>query len=283
MTTDPTQLDAHFAFGQNWADYSKSIDEAKIAKACEALTRLVGADLSGKAFLDIGCGSGIHALAALRLGAASVTAVDIDPNSVSTTRKVLSTFAPDRTWRAEVVSVLSDDFAKIGTFDVVYSWGVLHHTGDMNRAVANAAKAVKAGGIFCIALYAKTPLCGFWKLEKRIYSRSSKRAQAALRGCFYVWLTGLETPRLARRSLQALMRGRVYDVRGYFQQRDRGMNFYHDVHDWLGGYPYESATPEEVEFHVSRLGFRTKQTHVLPGYPHGLQGSGCNEYIFEKI
>jgi 2-polyprenyl-6-hydroxyphenyl methylase/3-demethylubiquinone-9 3-methyltransferase len=61
-------------------------------------------------------------LAAISLGAISVAAVDIDENSVSTTRELLTRHAPNSAWRADVASIfdiLPDEF---GGFDVVYSW-----------------------------------------------------------------------------------------------------------------------------------------------------------------
>src|SRR5579864_4745077 len=84
---------AHFAFGENWADYARQVTEGEIQQAVIDLRRLGGGELTGKRFLDIGCGSGLHALAALRLGASEVVAVDIDPQSVATARRMLQEYA----------------------------------------------------------------------------------------------------------------------------------------------------------------------------------------------
>ncbi|MEW5962995.1 MAG: 50S ribosomal protein L11 methyltransferase, partial [Pseudomonadota bacterium] len=103
---DLRNLDSHFKFGENWAAYAEKITETEIAAAERGLVRLVPAvEIAGKRFLDIGCGSGLHSLAALRLGAAAVLATDIDPASVATAEAVLSRHAPRRTWETREISV----------------------------------------------------------------------------------------------------------------------------------------------------------------------------------
>jgi 2-polyprenyl-3-methyl-5-hydroxy-6-metoxy-1,4-benzoquinol methylase len=147
MTDDWTQAETHFAFGRNWAAYAEKVTEAEVEEAVKGLSRLLGGErLDGKRFLDIGSGSGLHSLAALRLGAAEVLAVDLDADSVATTKAVLSRFAPRGNWRAEQRSVFDLDPQRKGTFDIVYSWGVLHHTGDMMRAIRQAAAMTARGG-----------------------------------------------------------------------------------------------------------------------------------------
>jgi len=164
-----TQVGSHFRFGENWAEFAQGIDPARIEQACGEMARLLGReDISGLRFLDIGSGSGLHALAALKLGAAQVIATDIDPDSVETTRKLLERFAVDGRWRAERRSVLEIRPEDYGRFDIVYSWGVLHHTGAMYDAIRAAAALVGESGRFCTALYGRTALCNFWRWEKRL-------------------------------------------------------------------------------------------------------------------
>jgi 2-polyprenyl-6-hydroxyphenyl methylase/3-demethylubiquinone-9 3-methyltransferase len=132
---DLTRAESHFAFGRNWAEYAAKITEAEIREAEAGLVRLLGGErLDGKRFLDIGSGSGLHSLAALRLGAREVVAVDIDADSVATTHAVLSRFFPQGPWRCQETSVFELKPEEWGDFDVVYAWGVLHHTGDLDRA-----------------------------------------------------------------------------------------------------------------------------------------------------
>jgi 2-polyprenyl-3-methyl-5-hydroxy-6-metoxy-1,4-benzoquinol methylase len=262
----------HFAFGQNWASYSAIIDDARVAQAERGLVRLLGEDgLAGKSFLDIGCGSGLHAVAAARLGAARIVAVDLDPVAVETARAVLRQHAPQIPSDIRQSSVFELAPETSGAFDVVYSWGVLHHTGAMHEALQRAAQAVAPGGRFAFALYHRTRMCGFWRREKRWYAAASPRAQ-----------------RVARAIYTALLRLRVGltggDFRAYVANyhSQRGMEFGHDVHDWMGGYPYESISAPEVEAFMRGIGFAHVRSFTSP-LTIGLFGSGCDEYVYRRI
>jgi SAM-dependent methyltransferase len=249
----------HFEFGENWRDYAATLDRPRIDQAIAGLRRLFPEGLSGKTFLDIGCGSGLHSLAALELGAASVHAVDLDENSVAAARSTLTRFADGRNWSVEQRSV----FDLAGRFDVVYSWGVLHHTGAMWPAIDHAATLLGPGGLFAIAIYTRTPHCDFWRVEKRFYSRAPAFIQAPMRWAYMV-ASFVRDPRT---------------VINYKQMR--GMNFSHDVHDWLGGYPYESASVEEVASRLARLGLEEVRTFAVPA-GRGILGSGCSEYVYRR-
>lgn len=110
MDQDLTRAESHFAFGRNWAEYAGKITEAEVREAEAGLLRLMGGErLEGKRFLDIGSGSGLHSLAALRLGAREVLAVDIDADSVATTRAVLPVL------RLGVLTVSSEKAFSIST------------------------------------------------------------------------------------------------------------------------------------------------------------------------
>lgn len=260
-----------FAFGKNWASYAKLVTQQQIDEAILGLRRLVGDDLSGKRFLDIGCGSGIHSLAALRLGAAEVVAVDVDPDSVATTRDMLETHAPGGSWKVLERSVFDLDFSSTGKFDVVYSWGVLHHTGDMYRALRIAATLVAPSGEFAFALYHRTRLCWFWKIEKKWYSTAGPRGQAIARSIF-IGLFRVVFPVINRRSFRDYVANYV---------SARGMDFFHDVHDWMGGWPYESISPDEVTRLMGQLGMREVRTLARTRRrTSGVFGSGCDEYVY---
>ena len=271
-TNDDIDQKSHFAFGKNWASYAETITEDKIEEAKKWLRRLVGDSLSGKRFLDIGCGSGIHSLAALRLGASEVVGIDLDADSVATTIAVLTRHAPNMNWRASVFSVFDLDKLGLGQFDVVYSWGVLHHTGDMYRALHCASTAVTPRGMFVFALYRVTAMCWFWKIEKRWYAHSSRSTQAFARSIYvaFFWLGKFVT------------RGRF---RAHVAQysRNRGMDFYHDVHDWLGGWPYESISPEQVEVEMATLNFQPHRVPARQKRSLGIFGSGCDEFVYCRI
>ena len=267
MTNDLRQLDSHFAFGENWKAFVETLSEESIAEAVRGLAKLFPADeLRDRDFLDIGCGSGLSMLAALRLGARSVTGIDIDPNSVEAARAVLSRHTAGKVWRTQVTSVF--DFAPDKSYDVVHSWGVLHHTGDMWPAVRKAAALVAPKGHLALALYRKTLLCRFWRVEKKFYSRSNSLVQAAI-GAIYRGLY--------RVALLATGRSPARYIRDY--KSARGMNWSHDVHDWLGGYPYESVTPQEVSAVLGELGFDEVRRFEKPAAVKGLFGSHCDEFV----
>lgn len=268
---DLTAESSHFAFGENWASFAKGIDQAVISEAKKGLSDLIpAASMPLASFLDIGCGSGLHALAALELGVAHVTAIDIDRNSVRTTEKVLSNYCEQERASVQRLSIFEADVAELGAFDIVYSWGVLHHTGEMWRAVEKASELVKPGGFFVIALYQKRLFCKAWKVEKRIYSFSPKTVQGIARAIYCAAL-------LVGHTL--IGRNPFSVVRNY--KSARGMDFWHDAHDWLGGYPYESATRDDVHVHVVPRGFTLVKERILP-WRLGILGTGCAEYCFQK-
>ncbi|MDX8455986.1 methyltransferase domain-containing protein [Mesorhizobium sp. VK9D] len=261
-------MNARYDFGRNWSELAGRFEDEHLNQACEDLRRLVG-DLEGKTFLDIGCGSGLHSAAALRLGATRVQALDYDAGCVETTRAVLSRFAPDARWSAEPADILDRSSLPSGTFDVVYSWGVLHHTGDMWTAIRNTAGFVGPGGKFGIAIYLKTPLCGLWEVEKRLYS-SHRWLRPPVKALFV-------SAYISARTLRH--RDAISFVKNY--RARRGMEFLADVDDWLGGYPYQSTSAAELEMSIEELGFRTaRRFNVTPGI--GLFGTGCGEWCFER-
>jgi 2-polyprenyl-3-methyl-5-hydroxy-6-metoxy-1,4-benzoquinol methylase len=271
MTTqDLLELKSHFSFGENWSQYAQKIDEMRIEQAEQSLLRLVGREaIEGRTFLDIGCGSGLFSLAALRLGCKKLLAVDLDPKSVETTRRTLSLYAAAENWDCRNISVFDLDPATLGAFDVVYSWGVLHHTGAMYKAIAMASKMVAPSGMLTLALYAKTPFCAMWRLEKKIYSKAPKWAQRVI-----------ETVYIELVRLRLALKGESLKKRREEYWKQRGMDMYHDTRDWLGGYPYESISPKEAIDYMRGLGFELVRSFTEPCI--GLLGTGCDEYSFTK-
>ncbi len=267
-------LETHFSFGQNWSDYSEIVQEQHILAAEEDLIRLMNSDdFIGRKWLDLGCGSGSHAVAAARLGA-RVSAVDIDPQSITTTKRLVKKFGVEGTVVSLNCSVFDLPFDN-ESFDVVYSWGVLHHTGDMWAAITKASQLVSMtkGGQFVVALYRKTRLCKMWKLEKRFYKDASPVVQGIIRRLFVL---AYDFSLIVRRRSPWSHR------RNYFKMR--GMSFRHDVHDWLGGYPYESVNARELETTMKNIGFTLVREFVrTPNRtPWGFFGSGCDEFVFER-
>lgn len=274
--TDLKPLDpdeTRFGFGENWSEYSAHIEDQHIQNAVSGMSELLSAgDIKGKTFLDIGSGSGLHSLAALKKGAKFVTAIDLDPQSVETTRAVLNRFWSEDNYQTEQASILEDGDILGAQYDIVYSWGVLHHTGGMWDAIARASSAVKDNGLFVLALYKKTPLCNAWTFEKKIYSSLPKILRFpidyiyALFYCLGLLLTG---------------KNPVNYIKEYSSKR--GMLWMTDVRDWLGGYPYESVSPKEIERQMNLAGFTLeKSINDGPAAVKGLFGTGCGEYVFRK-
>lgn len=257
-----------YDFGRNWTDFSTTLTPESIEFAEQALIRLVG-DPKGKTFFDIGSGSGLHSLAALRLGAEIVVAIDYDPDSVDTTKRVLTANSNRQAWNVYRDDILDLANPPAEKFDIVYSWGVLHHTGSMWAAIENASRFVNPDGILAIALYRKTPLCWYWQHEKRLYAR-----HALIRPL-------IRRPFAAALLLAHLLKGRnpLKVLANYRTQR--GMSFLHDVDDWLGGYPYASVVPDELVEFLSERGFSLVRCFNT-GKRIGLFGTGCGEWVFYR-
>jgi 2-polyprenyl-6-hydroxyphenyl methylase/3-demethylubiquinone-9 3-methyltransferase len=263
-----------FEFGKNWKRFLSVLDDARIKEAERSLSMMLETDhLGGKSFLDIGSGSGLFSLAARRLGA-KVHSFDFDPQSVACTAELKRRyFRDDPSWKVEEASVLDKQYlSSLPKFDVVYSWGVLHHTGNMWQALENAANPVAEGGKLFIALYNDTgSQSSRWRWIKKQYNR----LPTILRVPYTLVV-------IAPGELKAFMRAVLtLKLVGYVQswthhENRRGMNRWHDIVDWVGGYPYETCKPEEVfEFFKAR-GF------ALTKLVCGNVGLGCSEFVFLK-
>jgi SAM-dependent methyltransferase len=265
-------VESHFAFGKNWAGYASLIGDSQIEEATKGLLKLIPEnEFKGRSFLDIGSGSGLHALGAAQLGVSRIAAIDIDPDSVAVTRALLSGKNIEAPWRADIMSVFDLDAARQGTFDIVYSWGVLHHTGAMWKAFDKAASMVAPNGLLAVAIYRKTLLDPFWKFEKHLYSRAPGIIQNFVRAGYVA----------AFRLGKLVTGGNFRDYVANYKST-RGMDFYTDVHDWLGGYPYETALAPEVDLKLVNLGFKSERVFSRP-MGVGIFGSGCDEYVYRLM
>lgn len=230
-----------FGFGKNWQRFVPEITTQRIERAKESLTSFFNLpDLAGKTFIDIGSGSGLFSYAAFLLGAKRIVSFDYDQFSVEATERLRTKAGNPAHWSVARGSALDASYlSSLGTFDIVYSWGVLHHTGAMWEAIRNTAKLTAPGGIYCIALYNRAEGrfgSVFWKKLKERYNRGSVLTKKCIEWSYasvYFWLAPLSHGK-----------NPVRIMREYGEKR--GMHWYRDVVDWVGGYPYEFATSDEV-------------------------------------
>lgn len=253
-----------FSFGKNWQRFISSLTEERIKNAEKSLTSFLDLpNLKGKTFLDIGCGSGLFSYAAYRLG-------DIDSFSVKCCEYLRRKAGNPGNWKVLQGSILDSEFLNtLGEFDIVYAWGVLHHTGRMWEAIKNSANLVKRGGFYYIAIYNRVDgLLGskFWLRIKKLYVSHP-----------FIGKNILEPMYIALYFMGLIISGKnpINKIKNY--SSNRGMNWRTDITDWLGGYPYEFATIEEV-FKFIKNNFpyfelvNIKSTNRL----------GNNEYLFVR-
>ena len=250
-----------FAFGRNWQSFIELLDDQRAADA-QASLRPLG-DIKGQRFLDIGSGSGIFSLGARGLGA-EVVSFDYDAEAVACTEEVRRRFRPDDDeWSILQGSVLDVGFLEeLGTFDVVYSWGVLHHTGEMWRALDNAIGRLRPGGRLFISIYNRGNTSPVWVAVKRRYNKGGALSR-------WVLVQGVGVYFRARRVAGRLVRGS--------RTVERGMDWKHDLIDWVGGWPFEAATAGEVFAFCHERGLRLEYLTTTSA------GSlGCNEFLFVR-
>lgn len=230
-----------FSFGKNWTEFLKRFNEGLLPEAKDSLTEFLGLkDLHDKTFVDIGCGSGLFSLAAFQLGAKRVVSFDADEYSVKCCQSLWEQAGRPDNWKVMSGSVLDDRFlSELGTFDIVYSWGVLHHTGRMWDAIEKAARLTNPDGYYYITIYNRVGgLFGsrYWLHVKKLYNSYPFIGRYFIEplhvaGKFMVKILRLQNP--------------LAIIRNY-KVRQRGMSWRRDITDWLGGYPYEYASVDEI-------------------------------------
>ena len=248
-----------FSFGANWQSFiTKALTPERINDAVESLRSFFGTnDFEDQTFLDIGCGSGLFSLAARKLGA-KVHSFDLDPLSVASTIELKRRYFPeDEKWTIDQGNVLQVDYLNsLGQFNIVYSWGVLHHTGAMWQALENVVPLVAEGGKLFVSIYNdQGRKSRYWTVIKRFYNRSSRFTKIIIT---LVFLGYFGIPKVLFRI-----------------KKERGMSFRHDVVDWIGGYPFEVAKAEEIFDFFRDKGFVLMRLKTRTGL-------GCNEFLFSR-
>ena len=268
------QRGERFEFGKNWASFLEVLDDDRIDRAVDSLRQMLEVEeLQQKSFLDIGSGSGLFSLAAKRLGA-RVFSFDYDPQSVACTQELRRRYYPgDENWMVEQGSALDENYVgSLGKFDIVYSWGVLHHTGDMWRGLDNAGSAVVDDGILFVAIYNDTgSQSKRWHWVKKTYCKLPGPVKP-------IFAAMSVAPEELKKAISSTLSGRPFDYirswRNY--SNERGMNRWNDIIDWVGGYPYQVATADQI------FDFFRSRNFYLKKLKTGGVGLGCNEFVFQK-
>jgi 2-polyprenyl-3-methyl-5-hydroxy-6-metoxy-1,4-benzoquinol methylase len=261
-----------FSFGKNWEEFLKTFNLHKLESAKASLTDFTGLNsFKDKTFLDIGCGSGLFSLAANSLNAEKVISIDVDDNSIKCADFLRSkhNISPEK-WIIKKGSILDEDFLRsLPKADIVYSWGVLHHTGKMWQAMENITKLLKEDGLLYIAIYNDFkgfPSSKTWHKIKKFYSNSPEFIRKIMNVLYAFQILSF---RLLR------FKNPIKYAKNYGTSSCRGMSFYTDVKDWLGGYPYEFSTAEKIIDFYDNLNFEARKKRAV-------NGTGCNEFLFVR-
>ncbi|MEM8667370.1 MAG: 50S ribosomal protein L11 methyltransferase [Planctomycetota bacterium] len=270
-----------FAFGRNWKNFLTKLDDSQLAEAEESIKRLIDeSDLTGKRFIDAGSGSGLFSLAAWRMGA-EVLSFDVDVDSVACTQHLYRTNGEPERWQVTEGSLLDRSFmSQLPKGDIVYCWGVAHHTGEMWMALEHLSGVVAENGKLIVAIYNDQALWSrVWSAIKKTYQRFPRWLRPVL-----VFLIGsaLVLRRLAFTLAASLFR--LCTIRNPFipwanwisESRIRGMNRWYDLVDWVGGWPFEVARPEQIFRWFRDRGFELREMTTCDGH-------GCNEFVFERV
>ncbi len=273
--------DKPFEFGKNWSRFLTALTDERIAEAESSVLKLLRrTSLHGCKFLDAGSGSGLFSLAAYRLGA-EVISFDVDSESVACTEELRRRYCTENDrWQVLRGSLLDPAFLNsIRKSDVVYCWGVAHHTGNMWAAIDNLLPCVKSGGSIVLAIYNdQLYISRAWSGIKRVYNRLPavlRPVYAAAIG-FSAFAKRFAVTMVACLLRLVTLRNPLTPILNWVSEsQSRGMHGWYDLVDWVGGWPFEVARPEDVFRHLRDRGFVLEELTTSVGH-------GCNEFRFVR-
>ncbi len=257
-----------FSFGSNWRKLVDRLTDEQMQQAKDSLAASFGGeDVAGRRFVDVGCGSGLFSLGAIRLGAREVVSLDIDPNAIACANELKRREGDPTNWAVQKGSVLDASLIRtLGAADLVFSWGVIHHTGALWAAFENLTLLVRPRGLLRVAIYNRPRMPVVQLAIKRAYNRAPRWLRPVL-------VAGYGSALLTLLGVKGHNPVRYVSEYG---SRSRGMDFWRDVEDWLGGLPFEYAGPDQVRRFAESKGFQVEDELVRrPG--------GCNEYLLRKM
>jgi 2-polyprenyl-6-hydroxyphenyl methylase/3-demethylubiquinone-9 3-methyltransferase len=140
----------------------------------------------------------------------------------------------------------------------------------MWTALANAAPSVARDGRLFIAIYNDQGTASRrWTKVKRLYNQLPRGLRFLVVWPSF-WVLNW------RPLVKDFLRGRPFQSIRDYGKNQRGMSFWQDLIDWVGGYPFEVARPEQILDFYGQRGFVLTRLLTCGGT------LGCNEFVFEK-